>query len=362
MTAAATAKPSKTGAGRFFEDFTVGETIHHATPRTMTEGDASLYLALTGARFAQACSDPFAKLNRLPRSPLDDLLVFNTVFGKTVPDISLNAVANLGYADCRFLGPVYPGETLEASSTVLGLRENSTKRTGVVWVRTQGRLNTGRPVLEFVRWVMVNKRDPASPAPAPVVPDLPAHVAAERLEPPTGLRVRVDLTQSGSPFLFEDYEVGERIDHVDGMSVTEAEHRLATRLYQNTSRVHFNDHVERHGRYGRTIVYGGVVISIARALSFNGLGNVLHLLAINAGRHVNPCVAGDTIYAWSEVLGKASLPGREDIGALRLRLVATKDRPCADFPDKDAHGAYEEAVLLDLDYWGLVPTAKGVRR
>ena len=140
------------------------------------------------------------------------------------------------------------------------------------------------------------------------------------------------------------------------MGVTETEHRLATRLYQNTARVHFNDHVERQGRLGACIVYGGVVISLARALSFNGLGNALHVLAINAGTHVNPCRAGDTVYAWSEVLDRAALPGRDDVGALRLRLVATRDRPCHDFPLKDEGGRYLPEVLLDLDHWALMPT------
>jgi 2-methylfumaryl-CoA hydratase len=139
------------------------------------------------------------------------------------------------------------------------------------------------------------------------------------------------------------------------MGVMESEHRLATRLYQNTARVHFNDHTEKQGRLGACIVYGGVVISLARALSFNGLGNALHVLAINAGSHVNPCRAGDTVYAWSEVLAKTDLPGRTDVGALRLRLVATKNRPCHDFPLKDAEGKHLPDILLDFDYWMLMP-------
>ena len=49
---------------------------------------------------------------------------------------------------------------------------------------------------------------------------------------------------------FEDYQAGERIDHVDGMTVEEAEHMLATRLYQNTARVHFNALSEAKGRSG----------------------------------------------------------------------------------------------------------------
>ncbi len=343
----------KAGTGNFLEDFRAGQEIRHATPRTLTEGDAALYLALTGSRFAQGCCEPLARAAGLPRSPLDDLLVFHTVFGKTVPDMSLNAVANLGYADGRFLAPVYPGDTLEAVSTVLGLKENSNRQTGIVWVRTTGRKATGEPVLDYVRWVMVRKRDAAAAVAEAAPPDLPAFVPSERLVIPQGLRAApVDPAVTGSPWLWEDYEVGERIDHVDGMGVMESEHRLATRLYQNTARVHFNDHVEKAGRLGRTIVYGGVVISLARSLSFNGLGNAQNILAINAGRHVNPCVAGDTVRAWSEVLAKAELG--PDLGALRLRLVATRDRPCRDFPLLDAAGRHLPEVLLDLDYWVLM--------
>lgn len=347
---------TKTGTGNFFEDFRVGQELRHATPRTVGPGDAALYLALTGSRFLQHCSDPFARSHGLPAAPIEDLLTFHLVFGKTVPDISLNAVANLGYADGRFLGPVYPGDTLHARSDVIGLKETSNGQTGIVWVRSRGYKADGTMVLDYVRWVLVRKRDPGSPAPSAVVPELPRAVAPERLVVPAGLAVtRVDPAETGSPFFFEDYEPGERIDHVDGMGVMESEHRLATRLYQNTARVHFNDHAERQGRLGACIVYGGVVISLARALSFNGLGNALHVLAINAGTHVNPTRAGDTLYAWSEVLERAELPGRTDVGAVRLRLVATRDRPCHDFPLKDAEGRYLPEILLDLDYWVLMP-------
>ena len=129
---------------------------------------------------------------------------------------------------------------------------------------------------------------------------------------------------------------------------------LATRLYQNTAKVHFNQHSEGQGRFGRRLIYGGHVISLARALSFNGLANAFHIAAINAGRHVAPLFAGDTVYAWSEVLDCAPLPGRDDVGALRLRTIATKNRPCADFPGREGEG-YEASVILDFDYWALLP-------
>jgi 2-methylfumaryl-CoA hydratase len=347
---------SKGDRGRFFEDFEIGEVLEHAGPRTVTRADAVLYLALTGSRFALHAAEPIARAWGLPATPLDDLLVFHLIFGMSVPDLSVNAVANLGYADGRFLAPVFPGDTLCARSTVIGRKETSSGRTGIVWVRTEGFKADGTPVLTYVRWVLVNKHDPASPAPAAVVPELPACVTPDRLVVPAGFAPReVDPRVTGSPWFFEDYAIGERIDHVDGVAVMESEHRLATRLYRNTARVHFNDHVERQGRLGSVIVYGGVVMSIARALSFNGLGNGCTLLAINAGTHANPCRPGDTIYAWSEVLDRAELPGRRDVGALRLRLVALKNQPAATFPLRDASGAYWPEVLLDLDYWALLP-------
>ncbi|MEP9349650.1 MaoC family dehydratase [Xanthobacter sp. KR7-225] len=347
---------TKTSSGNFFEDFAVGQVIRHATPRTITVGDASLYSALYGTRFAVQSADSFAQSLGYPRAPLDDLLVFHMVFGKTVPDISLNAVANLGYAGGRFLAPVYPGDTLTAVSEVIGVRENSNAQSGVVYVRSTGFNQDGTEVLDYVRWVMVRKKDPSLPAPTPVVPTLPAALAADALgDAVPALDVaawRFDL--SGSPARFADYEVGEKIDHVDGMTVEEAEHMIATRLYQNTAKVHFNQFTEGQGRFGKRLIYGGHVISLARALSFNGLANAFHVAAINAGRHVAPLFAGLTVHAWSEILDKAAIPGRDDVGALRVRTVATKDRPSADFPYKTGD-EYDPSVILDLDYWVLIP-------
>lgn len=346
----------KTRPGNFFEDFAIGQTIVHATPRTVSDGDASLYTALFGSRFAVQSSSPFATTVGLERSPIDSVLVFHLVFGKTVPDISLNAIANLGYADGRFGVPVFPGDTLRTESTVLGLKANRDGTTGVVYVRSRGVNQRHEMVVEYVRWVMVRKREAASEAPATVVPELPDAVAASSLHVP--YRVpdgAYDVVLAGSAHLWEDYAVGERIDHVDGMTIEEAEHMLAARLYQNTAKVHFNQHVEREGRFGRRIVYGGHIISLARALSFNGLGNAFALVGINGGRHVNPTFAGDTIYAWSEVLDAAPLADRSDLGVLRVRTVALKDCAATRFPYKDADGTYDPAVVLDFDYWVAMP-------
>lgn len=339
--------------GRYFEDFRLGEEIRHATPRTLTSADQALTIALTGSRFPLHCADPFAQALGLPCTPLDDWLVFNIVFGKTVPDISLNAVANLGYADGRFASFVFPGDTLTARSKVIGLRETSAGDSGIVYVRSEGLNQRGEVVLDYVRWVLVEKHDAGRPAPEPHVPELPKSVAAEDLIPPTLDLSGYDFTLAGSAERFGNYHRGLRIAHPSGMTVEDACHMSATRLYQNAARVHFDQHRMAASRFKRRLVYGGYVISVARALSFDGLANACRILAINGGRHVAPAHAGDTIYAWSEVLDTAELGA--DAGGLRLRTVAVKNCDSSDFPDRLPDGAYDPAVILDLDYWALMP-------
>ncbi|MEL7050110.1 MAG: hypothetical protein AAFO75_14340, partial [Pseudomonadota bacterium] len=236
------------------------------------------------------------------------------------------------------------------------VKENSNGKTGTVYVRSKGYDDNGDVILEYVRWVMVRKKDPASPAPEAVVPQLTKVVdvselgqAVPKLDPAS-----YNQALAGSPHRWADYDVGEKIDHVDGMTVEEAEHMMATRLWQNTAKVHFNQHTEGKGRFGRRLIYGGMVISVARALSFNGLGNAFHIAAINGGTHVAPLFAGDTVYAWTEILEKAEVPGRDDIGALRVRLVATKDLPCDEFPHKSDDGKYVDGVILDIDMWLII--------
>ena len=342
---------AKTNQGRFFEDYRIGEVIRHAVPRTVSGGERALYHALYPARHALYSSDEFARDSGLPAAPIDDLAAFHLIFGKTVPDISLNAVANLGYAEGRWLKPVYPGDTLRSESQVIGLKQNSNGKSGVVWVRTTGTNQDDEPVLEYIRWVMVRKRDPEVAAPDTLVPELKPSVAAADLVIPEGLDfAQYDFTLAGERHRMRDYEIGEKIDHVDGVTIEEAEHMLATRLWQNTAKVHF-DATNRDD--GKRLIYGGHVISLARALSFNGLANAQMIVGLNAGAHANPCFAGDTVRAWSEVLDTAETthPG---VGAIRLRLVAVKHGAPA-FALKGEDGKYLPEVLLDLDYWALMP-------
>ncbi|MGJ8604448.1 MAG: MaoC family dehydratase [Marivita sp.] len=341
---------TKTNAGRFFEDYSVGQVIRHAVPRTVKMGERALYHALYPARHALYSSDQFAQACGLPFSPLDDMIAFHVIFGKTVPDVSLNAVANLGYAEGRWVTPVWPGDTLRSESEVIGLKQNSNGKTGVVWVRTRGLNQHDELVMEYVRWVMVRKRDIDAPAQDTVVPELKSVVPAGALVIPKGLDFSTyDFDLAGEPHRWGDYAIGEVIDHVDGVTIEEAEHMMATRLWQNTAKVHFDATFRPDGQ---RLIYGGHVISMARALSFNGLANAQMIVGLNGGAHANPCFSGDTVRAWSEVLDKAET-GAPGVGAVRLRLVAVKDG--GSFELKGEDGKYLPHVLLDLDYWALMP-------
>lgn len=346
----------KINAGRYFEHFKLNEVIQHATPRTITAGDTALYIALTGARNPLHCSAPFAHALGYENMPVDDLLAFHIAFGKTVPDISVNAVANLGYADVRFLQPIFVGDTLSTSSTVIGLKQNSNGKSGVVYVRSTSVNQNQQPVLSWVRWVMVHKQDLNAPAPQTVVPELPAYVALENLHIPQQFSATgFEMQATGGNYYWEDYQAGERINHPAGMTINDSDHSLATRLYQNNARLHFDNHMMQSSAFGKRLVYGGIVISACRSLSYEGLENALTILAINGGTHANPCFAGDTIYSFTEVLDCWELPNRKDIGALRLRMVGIKNASPADITDIKPAGSYHPNVVLDLDYTVLMP-------
>ena len=347
---------TKINAGRFFEDFTWNEVIQHATPRTITAGDCALYIALTGSRNPLHCSEPFAQSLGYKTTPIDDLLAFHIAFGKTVPDISVNAVANLGYADIRFAQPVFVGDTLSTSSQVIGLKQNSNGKSGVVYVRSTTINQRNEPVLSWARWVMVHKNNVSAPAPETVIPELPVFVASEHLNIPANFSAKnFDNKATGGQYFWEDYQAGERIHHAAGMTINHGDHSLATRLYQNNARLHFDDFAMQSTHFGKRLVYGGVPISICRALSYEGLENALSILAINAGTHANPSFAGDTIYTLTDVLEKWELPSRNDIGALRLRMIGIKNTSSSEIIEIKTETGYHPNVVLDLDYTVAIP-------
>ena len=343
---------TKNFKSRYFEDYNLDETINHSVPRTITNGDVTLYLATTGSRFSLNYSEVFAEKLGFERQPLDDILVFHMVFGRTVPDLSLNAIANLGYADVRFLKPVFEGDTVSASSQIVGLKENSNGKTGTVYVKSTGTNQNGEVVLSYYRWIMMRKKkNRMIDSFQNVIPNLPEKVESKDFEIMDSLNFDNWSSEiTGSDFYFDDYNVGEEIDHLDGQTIEEAEHQLATRLYQNNARVHFNHHIEKDGRFGKRIIYGGYIISLARAISCNGLANAFKVVAIHSGKHSSPTFSGDTIYAWSKILEKEKINDR--VGSLKIRTLASKNNSDMKFPDSKE---LTENIVLDLVYSVLIP-------
>ena len=340
-------------SGYFFEDYRVGQAFVHATPRTITQGDVSLYQALTGSRNPLHCSGPFAKSLGYPAMPVDDLLVFHIAFGKTVPDISHNAVANLGYADCRFLRPVFVGDTLRAETEIIGLKENSSGKTGVVYVCSHAFNQREELVLTWVRWVMINRKG-ASTAPGTAMQgrsDFPAFVEPADLAVPRFLCPAVDpARETGGDRFWDDYRINESIAHQSGMTIDETDHTLATKLYQNTARVHFDLHYMKDSRFGKRLVYGGQVISICRALAYDGLENALSILAINGGTHHQPTFASDTLYAVSTPVMK--WPINANFGAMRIQLAGYKNIDPNTVP---LNSVAETSKVLAFDFTALFP-------
>ena len=351
---------AKTAAGRFFEDFRLGETIRHATPRTLSDRRRLRLFGTLRRTLRAAKRGNVRSRHRLPRTA-------NRRPARVPCRVRQNRARRLAQRgrQSRLRRLPLPKAGLSGRHAMGGFAgdrpqgELEQAEAGVVHVRSRGFNQRGESVIEYVRWVMVRKRDfgaEALPAQAPKLPetvavvDLGAACPAHRSRRVRRRPKRFALSR------FEDATLrARRIDHVDGVTVEEAEHQAATRLYQNTAKIAFQPVQRGAGSVrptGSSTAFTS--ISLARARVSSSLANAFHITAINGGRHVAPLFAGDTVFAWSEVVETAALPGRDDVGALRLRTIATKNRPCADFPLREGE-AYEPHVVLDLDYWALAP-------
>ncbi len=331
---------NKGSVQNFFEDFQVGQTFECPTPRVLTNADRVAYIALTGDRTPRYCD---------AHNHIHPLIVFHTVLSQTVQPVSLNAVANLGYAEMTWRQAVHIGDTIRTTATIVGLKENSNQCDGIVYVKTTGRNQWNEVVLEYIRWVMVRKnRENATPyLSAPVIPHFLPTLAPERLTLHSPDQCYHQVT--GGRFFFDDYHVGERIVHPGSALITESDHLSFTRLYQNTARLHF----EAVRPHPAPVVFGGYTMSIAYALAFAGMENRLGLVAINSGAHPNPVYAGDRLSCSTEVIDKVD--ANPIAGLLRLRLIVLKNRsvepPFEVGRNTPVKPTYESSIVLDLDYW-----------
>lgn len=316
--------------GHFLEDFRIGHLFRHKVGKTLTEG---LLNAFT--EFAMT-ANPLHKNRRYARAyGFRDLvappgLVMNLVFSQSVEDISEHARANLEYIDMRFGAPVYLGDTIEATSVVLGVKPSSRDPDrGVVHVQTTGRNQDGAAVLTYERKVQIWKHDPAAVVDDGQLPSPPTIDCAPQLPPydPRGsFRDLAHLTNADT--YFEDFRPGDLIDHSRGRTVT-TEHIALTAMLDNTSQVHCNQHLidQDPQRFigGQLIIYGGIPFNLCLGLSCPDIGdNALADVAYASGRHTAPLFAGDTVFATTEITGVRDYPTRPDLGVVDTVLRGYK--------------------------------------
>jgi 2-methylfumaryl-CoA hydratase len=316
-------------AGNFLEDFRLGQVFRHKGGRTLTSGLIAHFTDFSFTANPLHRNLELARLYGYSDIPVSPALVMAVAFSQTVEDVSENARANLEYLDVRFGAIVYPGDTVETESTVLGVRgSRSRPDLGVVHVQSVARNQAGRVVLAYQRKVQVFRSDESAPLdegeisapPVSVELELPAYRARGHYAPRAHL--------SSADTYFEDLAPGDTLEHARGRTLTD-EHIALTGMLDNTAQVHCNRAlIERDpARYlgGQLVVYGGIPFALALGLSSRDVAdNSLGDLAYRTGRHTAPVFAGDTLVATTELVARRDCPGRSDLGILEVILRGHK--------------------------------------
>jgi 2-methylfumaryl-CoA hydratase len=330
--------------GRFLEEFEIGAVYDHPWEVTV---DAGL-LALCAGSFLDAspvyASAHYARGLGFRDRPVHPLALLNFGLSFSVHDVSEQAIAHLAYIDLRFPSACYAGDTLHASSTVLGVKPASEGERGVVHVRTVLSAEDERVVCQFERKVLVKaagaaRGTPSSSAPgrrssgAVTLPDgeLEGSPGSPRTErdnvarwPAVFDRPLAMQARGGFPGFFEDFAVGDVICHDIGRTVSESEHMQLTYIFRNSHPLHFEEPYARSGFAKTRVVYGGLVFGwVASLASRDTSGNALWEAGFDSGAHPAGVVAGDTLYAASKVLSVESRGA--DSGVVTFKLVGTKN-------------------------------------
>jgi itaconyl-CoA hydratase len=153
-------RPANGGwTGRFLEDFAVGDVYEHGHGRTISETDNTWFSLLTNNPHDVHSNADYAARTEFGKPLVVSTLTLAIVTGLSVPDVSQNAVANLGWDAVRLVAPVFAGDTLYASSEVLEVRPSQSRPgQGVVRVRTTGRNQRGETVITYERTILVYTR------------------------------------------------------------------------------------------------------------------------------------------------------------------------------------------------------------
>jgi len=322
----------KKTTGYFLEDFQPGQVFRHKGGKTVNEGLFNAFTDFSMTTNPLHKNAEYARYFGYEGLLAPPGLVMNIVFSQTVSDISENARANLEYINMRFGEPVYIGDTLEAETTILGIKPSSSKNDrGVVHVASVGRNQDGKVVIAFERKVQVWKKDLAATlaegeldggVQVECTPVIPPYEAVREASAKAYL--------SNDDTYFEDFRAGDLYEHSRGRLVTD-EHIALTGQLDNTSQVHCNQFLidQNPEKYigGKLIVYGGVPFNLCLGISCpdvadNSPADVIY----TSGKHVGPVFAGDTVFASTEIRDTRDYPGRQDLGLLVTTLHGHKFR------------------------------------
>jgi 2-methylfumaryl-CoA hydratase len=333
--------------GRLLEDFEVGAVYAHPWEVTVDAGTVALFQASFLDATPTYASARYAWDLGLRDRPMPPLLLLNLGLSFSVHDVSEQAIAHLAYIDVRFPEAAYAGDTLVATSRVMGVKPSSSGDKGVVHVRTSLTKLGGSTVCVFERKALVRAgRSVARSEPVPVERRVSQPPEPSRLPPELRETVRVPPRAGGFAGFASDFAAGDVIFHDTGKTVGESEHMQLTALCRNTHPLHFDEVYCRGGHASGTdpqrvpetvgasfaktrVVYGGLVFAWVAALaSRDTTGNVLWDMGFDQGAHPAGVLAGDTLFAASKVLGVQ--PHDPSTSRVTFRLIGTKNRKPAD--------------------------------
>jgi 2-methylfumaryl-CoA hydratase len=324
--------------GRLLEDFQVGATYEHPWEVTLDAGTVAAFQSNFQDAVPTFASARYARDLGLRDRPMHSLLLLNFALSFSVHDVSEQAIAHLAYLDVRFPSPCFAGDTVSASSTVLGVKPASSGDRGVVHVKTILSTSDDRVVCSFERKALVRAGKLGALRPeAPYPPAAARKDDEHRL--PAELRegVRMASRKAGFAGFAEDFAPGDVVTHAIGKTVSDAEHMQLAFLFRNSHPLHFDEVYCKGGASfaGTRVVYGGLVFAwIASLASRDTCGNVVWDVRYDNGAHPSGVVAGDTLYAASKVLEVA--PHGDHAALVTFRLVGVKNVRAAELLDKGA--------------------------
>ena len=147
-------------AGRFFDEWQVGDTVAHAVTRTVTETDNVLVSALTHNPQPMHLDHEVAAASEFGKPLVNSIYTFGLMVGVSVSDTTLGTlVANLGYDKLVFPAPVFVGDTLRSESECIAIRaSNSRPDAGIVTWAHRSFNQRGDKVCECTRSALIRKK------------------------------------------------------------------------------------------------------------------------------------------------------------------------------------------------------------